>query len=103
MTIDSRWLEILKATGWQTTAIAAACGLFLLFARWGWLPSLPPWVVQIVTFGLLLSGFLTVAAFLSSSPVKEWIAHRITIYRQKRAVQEYIPHMTEQEREIIAY
>jgi hypothetical protein len=30
MAPDPRWLEILKASGWQTTALAVASGLFLL-------------------------------------------------------------------------
>jgi hypothetical protein len=103
MTLDSKWLEILKASGWQTTAIAAACGLFLLLSRWGWLPPLAPWMVQTITFGLLLCGFLAVAAILSSTPVQKLIVHWVTIHKQKRAVRDYIPHMTERERRIIAY
>jgi hypothetical protein len=103
MTLDSKWLDILKASGWQTTAIAAACGLFLLLAHWGWLPPLVPWMVQVATFGLVLCGLLTVAAFLGSAPVQSWIVHRITILKQKRDVRDYIPHMTIEERQIISY
>jgi hypothetical protein len=103
MNLDFKWLEILKASGWQTAAIAAACGLFLLLAHWGWLPPLAPWMILIVAFGLFLCGFLAVAAILSSRPVQNLIVHRITIHKQKRAVREYIPHMTEKEREIISY
>ncbi len=103
MTLDSKWLEILKASGWQTTAIAAACGLFLLFAHWGWLPPLAPWIIQIAAFGIVLCGFLAVAAILSSAPVQNWIMHLITIHKQKRAVRDYIPHMTGKEQQIISY
>ncbi len=103
MTFDSKWLEILKASGWQTTAIATACGIFLLFAHWGWLPPLAPWMILIAAFGLMLCGSLAITAILSSSPVRNLIVHWFTIQKQKHAVQQYIPHMTEKEREIIAY
>jgi hypothetical protein len=103
MTLDSKWLEILKASGWQTTAIAATCGLFLLFAHWGWLPPLAPWMIHFASFGSLLCGFLAFMAILSSAPVQNWIMHWITIHKKKRAVRDYIPHMTEQERKIISY
>jgi hypothetical protein len=103
MTLDSKWLEILKASGWQTTAIAAACGLFLLLAHWGWLPPLAPWITQIAAFGIVLCGCLSVTAILSSAPVQNWIMHWITIHKLKRDVRDYIPHMTKQEREIISY
>ncbi|MCL4501296.1 MAG: superinfection exclusion B family protein [Deltaproteobacteria bacterium] len=103
MTFDSKWLEILKASAWQTTAIAIACGIFLLFAHWGWLPPLAPWIILIAAFGLMLCGSLAIAAFLSSSPVRKLIVHWFTILRQKHAVRKYILHMTNKEREIIAY
>src|SRR5271165_2038798 len=65
MTPDPKWLEILKASGWQTAALAAACGLFLLVGRWGWLPPLDPWVIEAAVFGLFVTGFLTVASSIS--------------------------------------
>jgi len=49
MTPDPRWLELLKASGWQTAGISIACGLFLLGAHLGWLPPLEPWMVLIAT------------------------------------------------------
>jgi hypothetical protein len=103
MSLDYRWLDILKASGWQTTAIATACGLFLLLAHWGWLPPLATWMIQIATFGLVLCGLLAIAAILGSAPVQSWIVHRITILKQKRAARDYIPYMTDQDRKIISY
>jgi hypothetical protein len=47
MTPDPKWLEILKASGWQTTALAVAFGLFILAGRTGWLSSLDPWMIQL--------------------------------------------------------
>jgi hypothetical protein len=68
MTPDPRWLEILKASGWQTAAIALAFLLFLLVANWGWLPPLDPWMRQASVFGLLITGLLTVASVMSAVP-----------------------------------
>jgi hypothetical protein len=105
MTLDPRWLEILKASGWQMAALAAACGVFLLIAHWGWLPPLDPWMIPLAAIGFLIFGFLTVASAISATlkffPVQTWLLH--WIYRAKRAVREYIPHMTEQERTIVGY
>jgi hypothetical protein len=36
-------------------------------------------------------------------PLQTWILHWITIWRQKRDVRDYIPHMTPDERKIISY
>ena len=107
MTPDPRWLEILKASGWQTAAIAAACGLFLMAAHLGWLPPLEPWMELIAVAGLLLFGCLAVASVLSALlkffPIQKWLLHWITFHRQKRAARNYIQHMTPKERPIIAY
>jgi len=107
MAPDPRWLEILKASGWQTAAIAIACGLFLLIARAGWLPSLEPWMTTVAVVGLLLCGCLAISSFLSALfkfvPVQIWIVHWAELRRQKHSVVDYIPHMTPKERQIIAY
>src|SRR5436309_8119909 len=107
MTPDPRWLEILKASGWQTAALAVASGLFLLAAHSGLLPPLEPWMTLLAAAGLLLFGCLAVASFLSTFfefvPVQNWLLHWITIQPQKRAARDYIPHMTPKERQIIGY
>jgi hypothetical protein len=107
MSPDPRWLEILKASGWQTGAVAAACGLFLLIAHWGWLPPLDAWMIQLAVIVFLICGFLAVASVISATlkffPVQMWLRHWINNQRTKRAVRDYIPHMTERERTIIGY
>ena len=104
---DSKWLEILKASGWQTAAIAAACGVFLLMDHWGWLPPLEPWMTLLATFFLLLCGFLACASFFSSLfrffPIQIWFVHWLNIYRAKSDLRDYIQYMTPTERKIIAY
>lgn len=107
MTPDPRWLELLKASSWQTAAIAMACGFFLLAALWGWSPPLAGWVIQLVFFVLLLTGFLTLTGLVSGvikflslrERFGNWLNRRI----EKRELKNYIPHMTEKERHIIAY
>jgi len=107
MTPDPRWLEILKASGWQTTAITLACGVFLLGVHLGWLPSLPSSITLLLAFATLLCGFLAAASLASAAlkffPVQTWILYYVNRYRQKREVEKYIPFMTDQERNIIAY
>jgi hypothetical protein len=107
----SKTLEVLKDVlregGWIKAAIAAACGVFLLVAHWGWVPSLDAWMVQSTTFGLLLFGFLALASFISALhsflPLDKWILHWITIHREKVGLERFIPYMTPKEHEIIAY
>jgi hypothetical protein len=105
--LDSKWLEILKESGWKLTAIAGACGLFLIAARRGWIPPLDPWMVQLAAFGLLLCGLLAVASLIAAAvkvlPIQRWVARWITTRREKRSLQNYIPYMTPKEREIVAY
>lgn len=107
MTPDPRWLEVLKASGWQTLAIAAACGIFLLLPQWHLIPPLAPWMVLAATFAFLITGFLTVASFIVAMiryfPVNRWIGHWINGIRSRRLIRDYIPYMTPKEREIIAY
>jgi hypothetical protein len=104
---DPKWLEILKAGGGTTLALALACGIFLFSAHWGWLPALDPWMTQAAAFGLLVFGFLTIAACGSALykhfPVLEWVAHHINDGCTKQEVRDYIPYMNPHERRIIGY
>jgi hypothetical protein len=104
---DPRWLEILKASGWQTAAGAIACGGFLLVARWGWLPPLADWMIILAAFGLLLCGCLAIASFITAAlkffPIQVWLVHWRNVAREKRDAREYIEHMTAEEKAIIAY
>jgi hypothetical protein len=107
MTPDPKWLAILKASGWQTTALAAASGLFLLWVHWGWISPGAPWVLPLVAFSFLVCFFLSLAS-IGSAALKffrpeVWFLHWVNRRRGRRAVKDYIPHMTERERSIIAY
>ncbi|WP_454641591.1 hypothetical protein [Bradyrhizobium liaoningense] len=67
MTPDPRWLEILKASGWQTAALASAAGLLLWADRAGWLPSFEPWMVQAAAAVMVVCGLLALASFASNA------------------------------------
>ena len=106
-TPDPRWLELLKASGWQTVAIAVAGGVFLLAAHWGWLPPLEPWMTLLAAFILLLCGCLACASFFSAFfrffHIQKWFVHWFEIYRSKRRFRDYIQYMTPAEKKIIGY
>ena len=107
MVPDPRWLELLKASGWQTAAVAAALGLFLYSHYLEWIPPLESWVVQSVVFGLLIFGMLAIASCVSNLyrifPLHNWLSSTLAVQRKKKKVEQHIPHLTPKEREIIGY
>jgi hypothetical protein len=107
MDFDPKWLDILKATGPQTGAIALACGLFLLSPHLGWIAPLDTWVIQLVVFLLLITGWLSLASLATALykfiPLHKWIIHWRNMHGKRQAVRRYIPHMTPKECEIIGY
>lgn len=107
MTPDPKWLEILKASGWQTTALAVAFGLFLVAGHNGWFPPFDPLVTQLVTLAVLVCGCLALASIASATlkffPIQIWLKYLINNYRNKLQIIKHIPHMTLTERKIIAY
>jgi hypothetical protein len=74
MSPDPRWLEILKASGWQTAALAVAAGLLLWANRVGLIPALEPWMVQTATVVMVVCGMLALASFASNTvaQIRNW-------------------------------
>src|SRR5260221_8148593 len=70
MTPDPRWLEILKASGWQTAALAVVAGVLLWPNRTGWLPPFEPWMVQAAAVVMVVCGLLALASFASNAVVQ---------------------------------
>ena len=70
MTPDPRWLEILKASGWQRAAIAIACGALLWANHRGWLPPFDLWIVQLATAAMVICGSLALASFANKSAIQ---------------------------------
>jgi hypothetical protein len=107
MTADPKWLDIIKASGWQTTAIAVGCGALYTLISTKILPDPGGlWVVAIAGGGIICAC-LALSSILSAlvkfiDPAKRF---RMTTIRRnfKRQVRDYIPFMTEEERAIIAY
>jgi hypothetical protein len=107
MTLDAKWLEILKASGWQTSFLAVAFGAVLLVMHMGFLVSPSPWFTALcaLAFAICLSLALAsighaIADFLQP---RKWLAEWIFVRQQRKAVREYIPFMTKHEKEILAY
>ena len=104
---DPRWLEILKASGWQTLAICMTCVAILLLDHWGVIPPLKNWMEQLALFVAILTGMLTLVGFISGllkffAP-RTWFLHYLKLHRQRKAARKYIPSMQGHEKEIIAH
>lgn len=106
-TADPRWLEILKSSGGQSLAMAAASGGLLLAIYLKLIPPLePPWIHLVV--GLCILGLmLWVASILgvlnSFFSPRLRLAHWSRVRRQSKAIENYLPFMTEKEKTIIGY
>jgi hypothetical protein len=109
MGADPRWLEILKASGWQTAALTAASALILYGNAKKLLPApLEPWMIQGAEVSLLVFGCLFLASIgtsivKASSGPRAMLAYRWAIRRAQHQVAKDIPSMTFKEREIIGY
>jgi hypothetical protein len=107
MTGDPRWLEILKASGWQTAALAVASAL-LIFLDKKKVFTLDPRIVQGAIVGLVAFGCLSVAT-LASLLAKKSTYLTVTLSgflargEAKRNIEKEIPQLTATEREIIGY
>ncbi len=107
MTPDPKWLEILKASGWQTTAIALACAIIIALVSNEVLPTPEGWIIFSVASIGIVTGCLAAASILSAltrffglgSAIKEWRWQK----KARNSVSAYIPFMNEQERSIIAH
>jgi hypothetical protein len=109
MSADPRWLGILKASGWQTTALAAAAALTLYLNATKRFPTpLDSWVTQTAEVSLLVFGCLSLASIGSSivkasSGPRASLARRWAIRKAQHQVERDISSMTAREREIIGY
>lgn len=105
---DPKWLEILKARGWQTAALATASGLILVLVKCKIIPTTdsPLWVtlpfISLVVFASLFIAAVGDEIAKIIKPVdriNQWYLKR----REAKAVREFIPYMTDKDREIIGY
>jgi hypothetical protein len=106
---DPKWLEILKASGWQTAGLAAAAAalLYLNAAKKLSVP-LDSWKLQAAEVSVVVFGSLSLFS-IGPHFVKvlkrlwSWFEHRWAIRRARLQVEQQIPFMSPKEREIIGY
>jgi len=106
--VDPKWLEILKASGWQITALTVACAVIAILVKYQIIPTTdnPLWFTLPV-IGALIFGALSIAAICSElakyiNPTIKFRQWRQKIGDEKK-VREYIQYMNEKERQIIGY
>ena len=109
MGADPKWLVILKASGWQTTALTAAAALTLYLNAKKLLPTpLDSWVIQTAEVSLIVFGFLSLFSIgphitKTANVIASMLAQRLMIRHAQGQVAKDIPSMTTKEREIIGY
>ena len=101
---DPKWLEILKASGWQTAALAVAFLAFWGLVRTGAIPrSDSPLWEALPALGALICGTLTLASIVETrKPVARIDRWRRMRLDQRRA-EDFIPYMTKEDKAIIGY
>ena len=100
----SKWLDILKASGWQTASISVACAGLVYAKSKGVLPVdfESPWPQAIMVAGAI-SGALAIASIgpllvkllraVFYTPLHRWSYKR----KVRKSVKDYIQHMTPEE------
>jgi hypothetical protein len=107
--LESKWLDLLKASIWQLLGVAIGCFLFLFAANRGWLgiPKLASWMILSASFGGLICGCLAITSitgdFFNFFSVVKRFNNLLSRRKQIHNLRNYIPHMTPEERAIIAY
>ncbi len=106
--VDPKWLEILKATGWQTGALTIACTVILLLVRIKAIPTNGSLLwITIPVIGIIIFGSLTFTTIINSlvkaiKPSERFIQWRLK-NKKKKEVCDFIPFMTDTDRKIIGY
>ena len=105
----AKFLDLLKASGWQTGMIALAAGLFLYLSTNGVLPPVePPWVVLVVYAVMFLSAALSAASIGSAAQRGiasgwKWLSRKRAKQKAKKAFIKDIPFLMDKERQILGY
>ncbi|URK88435.1 superinfection exclusion B family protein [Rhizobium sp. RCAM05350] len=103
-----RAIEFLKASPWQTGAIAFACGLLLFLSSIEITPNLNSPLKLTIWAVLLFSASLTLAALAES--LKDLAVQALTKRRVRQqiklsqeAFRQYVPFLSDKERQIFGY
>ncbi len=106
--LDSKWLDLLKANGWQFACLALVCAMVIFADKHGWLP-VP--LDQNFRQGTMLAGFAFAALWVATigGTASKWFAEPIARLKRRRVIRyhakqfrEYLPYMTTEERAIFA-
>ncbi|WP_455962078.1 hypothetical protein [Methylorubrum aminovorans] len=104
----AKFVDVLKATGWQTGFIALAAALFLYLSQAGFLPPLEPWMLQTgwavaLAFAALSAASLATACQNGVKAAWAWWQSRRARQAAERRFIDDIPTLTEHERRILGY
>ncbi|MBR9778299.1 MAG: hypothetical protein GYB52_03035 [Rhodospirillales bacterium] len=109
----SKLLELLKASGWQSTMIAVASWLLIYLGKSGDIPhfdsqfvELSAWVVALLSSGLAAASFCAFAAKYCGIAIKSIVASVQRKLKQKkfrRLVLEEISNLSQKEIQILGY
>ena len=81
--------------------------MLLALGKNGWIAPLDPLVEQGAVFGLVLGLILAIVSFWSALyerfPIDKLIAERLREKHAKKLIEDYIPHLTEDESNILGY
>lgn len=105
--ISDAFKTAITAAGIYKLAVASACAAYWFCAARGIIPGAETWELRASAAGVIFFGFLwaanAIGALLSFFRPRDHLAYWITNYKHARHVRNYIPNMTDQEREIIGY
>jgi hypothetical protein len=66
MTPDPKWLEAIKPGSDTALALTLGFGLCLLSIHLGWIPKPTIWIIQLLSFGLIICGCFTLVGIFSA-------------------------------------
>ena len=105
----AKFIDLLKASGWQTAMIAAGTALFIYLSHDGVLPALEPPLIELVAWAVLFVSAALAAASLISA-VQQVLRHGWKQLQLHRAIRnrrntfiKNIPFLSEDERRILGY
>ena len=109
MNLDSKWLDLLKMSGWQTGAVAVGCGVFYYLTTAGVLPPVaPPWssiapAVGLICFSLSISSLLSsIVSTVRDGPVFAF-KQRLATRQAQSEVRKELHFLQPHEAQIIAF
>ena len=111
--MDPRWLELLKASGWQLFGLSLALSIFWLLIFFAYLPPIElPIIIYGLPLAILVLFFLaavSAAEKFSSLVARFWETkqgekRRTEAYqKEKERFEKYVPYLTDIEWRILAY